>query len=211
MIITRARIVSAAVAVLALLASGCSAVTGNAVGRHDMTAAGNDCTEVEAPMTPISAEANEEPRLRIPQPAGWEVVTAVDAETARFQMENPQLTDDDFAWVMVGLESQPGHDDPAMVIDAIREGMLSEAEATDVTVTDGTVCGQPAQTLSYTMTPDELLSIPAPGTSLVVVTHGTNRTYAAIVTILTTNPDAAAYQDAAETILTGFQVLPSVV
>jgi hypothetical protein len=211
MTITRAKTMSASAAVLALLAGGCgSDVTGVAVGRRDMTAAGNGCTEVSAPMTPISTKANDEPRLRIPQPSGWEPTTTVDSDISRFEMENENLTPDDFAWLLVGLESEPGRDDPAMVLDAIREGMLTEAGARDVKVTDGTVCGHPAQTLRYTIAPDELLPVTAPATSLVVVAHGTNKTYAAIVTIMTTNDDTPAYQHAAETILTGFQVLPSV-
>jgi len=211
MTITRAKTMSAAAVVLALLAGGCgSEVNGVAVGRRDMTAAGNGCTEVSAPITPISTKTNDEPRLRIPQPSGWEPTTTVDSDISRFEMENENLTADDFAWVLVALESQPGQDDPTTVFEAFREGMLAGAGAGDVKVTDGTVCGHPAQTLRYTMAPDDRLPVTAPATSLVVVAHGTNETYAAIVTILTTNTDIPAYRHAAETILTGFQVLPSV-
>jgi hypothetical protein len=197
-------------ALLALLLAGCSPIPGQAVEAQDMTAAGNDCTEVEAPMTMIPAEANDEPRLRIPQPDGWETTTMAEANTGRFEMENKHLAGGDFAWVLVMLESQPGKDDPEMVLDAFREGMLSEAGATNVDVTDGTVCGHRAQTMRYEITPREQLSVTTPAASLVVVAHGTDRTYAAIVSILTTNSDVPEYKDAAETIFTGFQVLPSV-
>jgi hypothetical protein len=211
MIIKRTRTISAAVAVLALIAAGCgSKVTGVAVGRHDMTAAGNGCAEVSAPVTPISTMANDEPRLLIPQPEGWQSTPTLDSEIARFEMENKTLTDDGFAWVLVGLKSEPGQHDPSVVLDAIREGMLTEAGAIDVEVTDGTVCGHPAQTLRYTVAPDDRLPVAAPGTSLVVVAHGSSKTYVAIVSILTTSGDTPAYQLAADTILTGFQVLPSV-
>jgi hypothetical protein len=211
MIIKRTRTISAAVAVLALIAAGCgSKVTGVAVGRHDMTAAGNGCAEVSAPVTPISTMANDEPRLLIPQPEGWQSTPTLDSEIARFEMENKTLTDDGFAWVLVGLKSEPGQHDPSVVLDAIREGMLTEAGAIDVEVTDGTVCGHPAQTLRYTVAPDDRLPVAAPGTSLVVVAHGSSKTYVAIVSILTTSADTPAYQLAADTILTGFQVLPSV-
>jgi hypothetical protein len=211
MINTRAKTVSAASLVLALLAGGCgSEVTGVAVGQRDMTAAGNGCTEVSAPITPISTMANDEPRLLIPQPEGWESTPTLDSEIARYEMENKTLTGDGFAWVLVGLKSEPGQHDPTVVLDAIREGMLTEADARDVEVTDGTVCGHPAQTLRYTIAPDDRLPVAAPGTSLVVVAHGSSKTYVAIVSILTTSADTPAYQLAADTIVTGFQVLPSV-
>jgi hypothetical protein len=209
-ITTRARTASAAAVLAALLGGGCgSEVAGVAVGRDDMSAAGNGCTEVSAPMTPISTMANDEPRLRIPQPSGWKSTTTLDSEASRFEMEHEHLTADDFAWVLVAMESELGRHDPASVLDSIRQALVTEAGARDVKVTDGTVCGHPAQTLRYTMAPDDLLPATAPGTALVVVANGTSKTHAVIVSILTTNPDVPAYQRAAETILTGFQVLPS--
>ena len=210
MIITRARTIIGAAVLLALLADGCGReVTGVAVGRQDMTGAGNGCTAVSAPMTPIPTQANDEPRMLIPQPSGWEPTTMLDSEMKRFEMVNESLTANDFAWVLVALDSEPGRSEPKTVFDAARRGIVTEAGGTDMKVTDGTVCGYPAQTLHYTMAATRL-PIATPATTLTVVVQTPGKTYAAVVNITTTDADNPDYRRAAETMLTGLQVLPSV-
>jgi hypothetical protein len=208
MISTRAATMVGAAVLLALLFVGCTRqVSGVAIGRQDITGAGNACTAVSAPLTPIPTQAEDEPRMLIPQPSGWQRTTMRDSEYIRFVMVKQSLTANDFASsVVVSLQSKAGRIDPTTVFDNARHELVTNAGATDLVVTDGTVCGHPAQTIHYTEAATGRVAA-HPGTLLTAVVHTTGKTYAADVTIITTNDDHPAYQRAAETILTGFQLL----
>jgi len=70
-------------AVSAMGATGCS----------DDKPTAAKCEQVSAPMTDIPTRTDQEPRLRIPQPQGWERTTKLDSETIRFALRNPGLAD----------------------------------------------------------------------------------------------------------------------
>jgi Probable lipoprotein LpqN len=194
--------------------AGCSKeIQGHAVAA-DASGPADDavCTKVDAPMTTIPPAAgaadDSEPTLRIPQPHGWVRITAMDSPLIRFLMRNPDLAVGNFApSVAVTMDHLPGALDAKSFFDGEREGLMSSFGASDLQVTEGTLCGLPAETVRYTA-PQMGAVPPHPGTvvSAVITTRG--KTYGAALTVQTTAPDNPTYQRDAEAILTGFQVLP---
>jgi hypothetical protein len=166
------------------------------------------CHQVDAPMLDIESRNDTEPQLRIPQPPGWERFTRLDSEILRFALANRNLVANQFAPnVVVTLENGPDAD-PQVIFDQTRDNVVKMAGAKDVAVKAGTVCGLPAETVTYigaAMGP----AMPArPITALQVVTKTGGQTYLVTATMQTTQPDNPTYQRDVETILTGFHVLP---
>lgn len=176
----------------------------------------NPCTQIDAPMVEIPADNTAEPRIRIPQPAGWEHTTELDslAESFRFAMTAEGSQDNA---VLVTLVSAPDLD-AQMLFDEFEGGlekMLDEKDlSANLTVTPGTVCGLPAQTLTR---PGNDVGLGAtnvaatnPMTTLQVVTEVGGDTY--VVSVITTaEPDHPQYPRDVEVILSGLQVLPPTV
>ncbi|OBF27678.1 hypothetical protein A5724_29085 [Mycobacterium sp. ACS1612] len=168
----------------------------------------SQCEAVDAPLTTIAAVKDDEPVMKIPQPQGWTRSTKLDSELFRFAMINRNLVSDGFAPnVVVTLESVPGFEHPAEVFESQRAALESGFGATDLRVTEHTLCGQPAETVQY-LTPEMGNLATHPGTVVMAVMHTDDATYAASVTIQTANPDDPTYRRDAEVILTGFQFLP---
>ena len=167
----------------------------------------SQCETVDAPLTTIPAVKDDEPVMKIPQPEGWVRSTKLDSELFRFAMLNRSLAAADFASnVVVTLESAPGVESPDVVFTQQREALESGFGATDLRVTDHTLCGLPAETVQY-QTPTMGNLAPHPGTVVMAVLHADGRTYAASVTIQTGDPDNPTYQRDSEMILKGFQML----
>ncbi|WP_123023315.1 LpqN/LpqT family lipoprotein [Mycolicibacterium stellerae] len=196
-----------------VLATACTRVVDDArvVAAPDMgkaAATASDCTKVDAPMTSIPDHTDEEPVLKIPQPEGWERVTMMDSELIRFTMRNEALAKDGFApTAVVTLESHPGMAEPREVFDAQQDALESAIGATNVSVSETTVCELPAETIDYT-TPQIGMLPPHPASVLTAVMHTEDDTYAMTMTVQSADPDNAVFQRDAETILTGFQMLP---
>ncbi|HYZ69014.1 MAG TPA: hypothetical protein VE666_14645 [Mycobacterium sp.] len=166
------------------------------------------CETVDAPLTTIPARKHDDPVMKIPQPQGWERSTKLDSELFRFAMINRSLVGNDFGSnVVVTLESVPGIEPPDGVFDGQRQALESGFGATNLRVTEHTLCGLPAETVEYQTPPMGNMG-PHPGTVVMAVLHTDDRTYAATVTIQTGDADDPAYQRDAETILKGFQLLP---
>ncbi|HEX2398699.1 MAG TPA: hypothetical protein VHJ79_01665, partial [Mycobacterium sp.] len=115
-------------------------------------------------MTTMPAVKDDEPVMKIPQPQGWERSTKLDSELFRFAMINRSLATDDFtANLVVTLESVPGMEQPDRVFESQREGLESTFGATDLRITEHTLCGLPAETVRY-LTPPMGNLAPHPGT-----------------------------------------------
>ena len=149
------RVVAAVVVGTAtLLATSCTRVVDDArvIASADMgkvASDGSECTAVDAPLTTIPGHGDDEPVMKIPQPHGWERVTMMDSELIRFTMRNISLANDGFAsTAVVTLESQRGISDPRDVLDG-QHAALDGLGATDVQITEHTLCGLPAETLNY--------------------------------------------------------------
>jgi hypothetical protein len=196
-----------------LLATSCTRIIDDArvVAAADMGKAaldGSECTSVDAPLTAIPDRGDDEPVMKIPQPDGWERVTMMDSELIRFTIRNGSLVNDGFAPVAtVTLESQPGITDAREVFDSQHAALESGFGATDMRITEHTLCGLSAETLRYTV-PTLGRIAPHPATVVCAVLHTDDTTFAATVTVQTTDPGNPTYQRDAETILTGFQMLP---
>ena len=198
------------------LATACTRVVDDArvVAAPDMGKAGataSDCTSVDTPMTSIADHSDEEPIMKIPQPDGWERVTLMDSELIRFTMRNEGLVRDDFAptaWVM--LESHPGLAEPR---EGVRRSSRTRSEflgigATDVQADATTLCQLPAETIDY-ITPQLGPLPPHPARVVTAVLHTEKDARAATtLTVQSADADDPTYQRDAETILTGFQMLP---
>jgi hypothetical protein len=168
----------------------------------------SQCETVDAPLTEIPVQSDVEPVMKIPQPQGWDRETMMDSELIRFAMANPRLSKDGFASnVVVTLESAPGAEDPDVVFDTMRSALETDFGATELRVSDHTLCGLPAQTMEY-QTPPLGNIAPHPGMAVVVVLQADDATYAASVTVQSTDPDNPEYQRDADMILKGFQMLP---
>jgi hypothetical protein len=225
--------VTVSAAAVALAGSGCTAVTAGVAmpdkAAVDMTTTAGDtasaidssaCTQVDEHKIEIPAVTAAEPQLRIPEPAGWEGSTEFateEAENLRFRLVNsPSATSDGPRnVVVVGLEEMPDMGVEA-IFDQGHAGLVEAIEEIglpiDMTMTGGTVCGLPAQTYTSEGSAAGMGSAAAgdvpSATYLQVVAQTGGRTY--LVCVMTFgDSDSPAYQRDAETILRGFEVLPS--
>lgn len=211
----RHALIASGVVTCALLLAGCSSETdgqATAGSASESSAAGSDgsgCTEGSAPLTPIEGVEQDEPRLLIPQPAGWERNTSLDSELIRFAMANRDLTAESFSPnAVVTLEHVPSTDvDPQDVLDQQKSALESQAGATDIDVQSTPNCGSTAETVSYTLPAQG--AVPAhPARVLIIAAPFGDSTWTATVTVQAVNPDDPTYVQDAEAILTGFQMLP---
>ena len=201
-------------AVATVLVSSCTRYVDDAqavAGDDRSTVAEADasqCETVEAPLTTIPAVRVGEPVMKIPQPQGWTRTTKLDSDLFRFAMVNRSLAVTDFASnVVVTLESAPGQRTSGRVFESQRDALESTFGASDLSVTEHTLCGLPAETVQYE-TPAMGNVAPHPGTVVMAVLRTDDTTYAATVTIQTADPADPTYQRDAETIPKGFQLLP---
>lgn len=165
------------------------------------------CAKVDVPLLDVEARAGDEPRVRIPQPAGWERYTQMDSELIRAALVNKSLTADGFTPnVVYTLDKLPGAVNPQAALDSERDGLVKVGGATDLKVTPGTVCGLPAQTVHYTLAASGSVGRHPAILREAVVSSG-DATYVVSLTIQSTKPDDATYKRDAVTILDGLQVL----
>ncbi|MCI4674662.1 LpqN/LpqT family lipoprotein [Candidatus Mycolicibacterium alkanivorans] len=190
--------VGAAMVAVVTTATGCSG---------DQPAAAK-CEEVSAPMTDIPTRTDQEPRLRIPQPQGWERTTKLDSETIRFALRNQGLTADGFTPNAVVTLQKVGADlgKPQAILDAQNQQLKTKLKVKDFNSAPAQVCGSPAQTSTYTA--PGMGKIPArKATSVAVVYHAGDVNYVATVTVQTIKDNPAYAADSA-TIIKGFQMIP---
>lgn len=196
-----------------VLAAACTRVVDDArvvaaPGMGKAAATASDCTSVDAPMTSIPDRTDEEPVMAIPQPEGWERVTMMDSELIRFTMRNQSLARDRFSpTAVVTLESHRGIAEPREVFDAQQDALETGIGATDLEVTPTTVCELPAEMIDYT-TPMLGFLPPHPARVVTTVLATEDTTYAMTMTVQSGDADDPTYKRDAETILTGFQMLP---
>lgn len=193
------------VTALTLTVAGCSSGKPSA----------DKCQSVSAPLTDIPTRTDQEPKLRIPVPPGWERATKMDSEQIRFSLRNQALTADGFTPnAVVTLQKVAGDiGKPDQILQAQQEQLNKKLKLTDVTSTSTNVCGATALSSTYT-TPELKLSpkippIPARrATSLGTVYRAGDANYVATVTVQTIKPDDPTYVKDSQEILTGFQLIP---
>lgn len=219
--------VAAGTTAVALAGSGCTVVTAgvsmpdkSAVGQPASVIDSSACAQVDAPKVEIPTVSADEPRLRIPQPYGWESTTlsdyfGIDKESLRFTLVNSPsvFAEDNIA--LVGIREVPVSE-PEAIFEEGRARMVEAIEAlgvqADMTMTASTLCGLPARKYTLEISASSTGAAPegtsAAGNYLHVLAEIGGRTYLVVVIMVGTN-DIPAYQRDAETILTGFEVLPS--
>jgi hypothetical protein len=166
------------------------------------------CEQVSAPMTDIPTRTDQEPRLRIPQPQGWDRTDKLDSETIRFALRNEGLKADGFTPNAVVTLQRVGADvgKPQQILDAQNKQLQTKLKVKDITATPIQVCGSPAQTVVYTA--PGMGKIPArKANSVAVVYQAGDVDYVATVTVQTIKDNPTFAADAA-TIIKGFQMIP---
>jgi hypothetical protein len=172
-------------------------------------AAAVKCDEVSVPMIDIPTRTDQEPRLRLPQPQGWEHTTKLDSETIRFALRNEGLTDQGFTPNAVVTLQKVGSDvgKPQQILDAQDKQLVAKLKVKDLTSTPTQVCGSTAQSTTYIA--PAMGKIPARNAaSLAVVYQAGDVNYVTTVTVQTIKPDNPAYVTDSAAILKGFQILP---
>ena len=200
------------IAAMTLLAvPGCSKViTGAAVpGPHDPVAKSSSCEQVSAPLTPIDPHSDGEPRLRIPQPPGWERASMLDSDVIRFTMRNKDLVANNFMpTAVVTLESVPGAaTNDETIFDQERAALVDRLGATGLHTKQITLCGDKAELVDYDAPGMGRIPPRKIRTLMVAATFDTS-TYVTTVTVQSTDPDNPVYTRDTDTVLTGFQMLP---
>lgn len=201
----RAAIRVAAVLALSVSVAACAGEEA-APSENSVAASQEACTKVDAPMLDIPS-GDDEPRLRIPQPPGWERSTEFDNDLTRFALLGSDASaPQNIVTVSLGILPEPADGDMQTILDDLKTQMISVLEANDMrtnyVTTETTVCGQPARTHTSEGT--------LPGrtvTGLHVVTKHEGNVYWAQV-VVGVKPDNATYKRDADTIVSGFQMLP---
>ena len=204
---TRRLWITVAVPVTALVftVAGCSGTKPSA----------DKCESVSAPMTDIPTRTDQEPKLRIPIPQGWERSTQMDSENIRFSIRAQGLTANGFTPnAVVTLQKVAGDiGKPIQILQAQQDQLTKKLNLKDVTTTETKVCGAPALSATY-KTPElklgpKLPSVPErTATSLGTVYRTGDANYVATLTVQTIKPDDPNYVKASEQIVKGFQLLP---
>lgn len=187
-------------AAVVLSAAGCS---------EDAQPSADKCDKVDAPLTDVPTRKDQEPRMFIPQPEGWERTTKLDNETIRFAIRNPALAADGFTPNAVVTLQQIGADvgKPQQILDAQNSQLQLKMKVTDLQTHEAQVCGLPAQTASYTA--PAMGKIPSrKAQSIATVYQSGNTNYVATVTLQAIKPDDPRFVQESATILKGFQLLP---
>ncbi|BBZ77641.1 hypothetical protein MANY_29780 [Mycolicibacterium anyangense] len=187
-------------AALAMSIAGCS---------EENKPAAAKCDTVSAPMTDIPTRTDQEPRMRIPQPQGWERTDKLDSETIRYALRNPNLSSDGFTPNAVVTLQKVGSDvgKPQQILDAQNQQLKTKLKVKDMTTTPGQVCGSPAQAVTYTA--PAMGKIPArKATSLAVVFTSGDINYIATVTVQAIKADNPTYATDSAEIVKGFQIIP---
>ncbi|MEZ0356723.1 LpqN/LpqT family lipoprotein [Mycobacterium sp. SA01] len=195
-------IVSAVLAAaLAVTITGCS---------DDNKPVAAKCAEVSAPLVDVPTRTDQEPRLRLPQPQGWERTDKLDSESIRFAIRNPALAEDGFTPnAVVTLQKVAAKEGNAQqILDIQNKQLVARLKVTDLKTSSATICGSTAQSTTYTA--PAMGKIPArTATSLAVVFNDGDVNYVSTLTVQTIKPDNPTYAADSAMILKGFQIIPA--
>jgi len=192
----------------ALLLTGCSSGS---------KPTADQCQSVSVNLEDVPTRTDQEPKMRVPLPPGWERTTKMDNESIRFAIRNPALAVDGFTPNAVVTLQKVSLDvgKPTQILDAQNDQLAKKLKAKDLTSTPTEVCGAPAMSSSYTapemrVSPNPKIP-PVPSrkaTSLGAVYRGEDANYVATLTVQSVKPDDKTFAQDSQTILKGFQLLP---
>jgi hypothetical protein len=168
------------------------------------------CDEVATPLIDVPTRTDQEPRLRLPQPQGWERTTKLDSESIRYAIRNPGLADEGFTPnAVVTLQKVAASEgNAAQILDIQNKQLVARLKVTDLKTSSARVCGSSAQTTTYTA--PAIGKVPArSATSLAVVYTDGDVNYVSTLTVQTIKPDNPTYAADSAAILKGFQIIPA--
>jgi hypothetical protein len=168
------------------------------------------CDEVATPLIDVPTRTDQEPRLRLPQPQGWERTTKLDSESIRYAIRNPGLADEGFTPnAVVTLQKVAASEgNAAQILDIQNKQLVARLKVTDLKTSSARVCGSTAQTT--TKTAPAIGKVPArSATSLAVVYTDGDVNYVSTLTVQTIKPDNPTYAADSAAILKGFQIIPA--
>ncbi|MCB0931117.1 MAG: LpqN/LpqT family lipoprotein [Mycobacterium sp.] len=166
-------------------------------------------------MSDIPTRTDQEPKMRIPVPEGWERSTKQDNESVRFAIRNQGLAVDGFTpnavVTLQKLSISAGK--PAQILEAQTDQLTKKLNVTDLKTASTEVCGATAMSSSY-KAPELKLNprIPAipprDAKTLGVIYKSGDSYFVATLTVQTVQGDNQTYIKDADTIIKGFQILP---
>lgn len=167
------------------------------------------CAAADTTTVDVPALAAGEPGVRVPQPPGWTRFTQMDSEIIRLALANPSLIANKFAPnIVITVERAPSGD-AATVYAQAHDNLINLAGAIDLAVTPVTVCGLPAERLTFRSPGMGAQSAERHLQALQVFARGGGLPYLISVTVQTTDPNNADYQRDSTRMLDGVQVLNS--
>lgn len=192
-----------------------AALTVSAAGCSSNTPSAEKCQEVSVELSDIPTRTDQEPRMRIPSPQGWERSTKMDSEQIRFAIRNPGLAADGFTPnAVVTLQKVPSDvGRPEQILQAQNDQLTKKLKLTDLNATPTEVCGAPGLFTTYTA-PEVKLGKKAPAIpprsakQLSVVYRAGDLIWVATLTVQTVKPDDPTYVKDSDEIVKGFQLLP---
>lgn len=201
----RTPVIAALAMTLVVTATGCSGAQPSA----------DKCQKVSAPLSDVPSRTDQEPKLRVPVPAGWERTTEMDNQDIRFAIRNKGLAADGFTPnAVVTLQKVPSDlGRPEQILAAQNEQIAKALKVDNMNTKETEVCGVPAVSTSYTV-PEAKISPKIPtipprsATSLGAVYRTGDTNYVAMLTVQSVKPDEKTFAADAEMILNGFQLLP---
>ena len=120
-VVRPARVALAAVVVAVLAMTGCAGSEPSA----------EKCATVSDQLLDIPTRTDQEPKMRIPLPPGWERSTKMDSESIRFAIRNPALSADGFTPNAVVTLQKVGNDmgKPEKVLELQNEQLTKKLTA----------------------------------------------------------------------------------
>jgi hypothetical protein len=199
-----ARVALGTVLVAAFALTGCSGSGPSA----------DKCSAVSAQLVDIPTRTDQEPKMRIPLPPGWERSTRMDNESIRFAIRNAGLAADGFTPNAVVTLQKVGTDigKPEKVLEAQNDQLAKKLKLIDMKTSPTELCGAPALSSTY-IAPEVKLGKKNPpipprhATSLSAVYKGDDANYVVMLTVQTIKPDNQTFIADSATIVKGFQLL----
>lgn len=154
--------------------------------------------------------------MRIPVPQGWERTTKQDNESVRFALRNEALTVDNFTpnAVVTLQKISVSAGKPDKILEAQNDQLTQKLKVTDMQTKSTDVCGATAMISSYTapelkLSPKIPTVPPRKATSLGTIYKSGDSYYVATLTVQNVKDDNPTYKSDVDTILKGFQIIPS--
>ena len=203
----------AALGVLAVAAMGCARADEHIESAASSTVGPADhvCPRFATERwVDVPSKSADEPRLRIPQPAGWEPVEGIDNAELRLVLRNERLgVGTHVPTITVLVENPVPIASADQLLDSEVQNLKDEG-FTDVAETPTDVCGYAATKVTFVDPPPSPQgTIPArPSTAVIAAPEINGHLWGTGVLIQAVDPEDSVFIADLNTVLTGFQIHP---